>query len=112
MDVGHRAVLPIRGGDANRRPGSAFYRQPAPGTYRLAPLTTKSASRSPHSVQRNSRAQSGTAYSITSSARARIDGGTVRPSTLAVLRLMKRLNVVGCWTGSSAGLAPLRILPA
>jgi hypothetical protein len=27
-------------------------------------------------------------YSITSSARARIDGGTVRPSAFAVLRLM------------------------
>ena len=51
-------------------------------------------------------------YSITSSARARIDGGTARPSALAVLRLMTSSNVVGCWTGRSAGLAPLRILPA
>src|SRR6266478_4730811 len=51
-------------------------------------------------------------YSITSSARARIDGGTVRPSALAVLRLTTSSNVVGCCTGKSAGLAPLRILPA
>jgi hypothetical protein len=36
----------------------------------------------------------GSAYSITSSARARINGGIVRPSALAVLRLMMRLNVV------------------
>jgi hypothetical protein len=51
-------------------------------------------------------------HSITSSARARIDGGTVRPSALAVLRSMTSSNVVGCSTGRSAGLAPLRIFPA
>src|SRR5207249_1429742 len=50
-------------------------------------------------------------HSITSVARARIDGGTVRPSALAVLRLTTSSNVVGCWTGKSAGLAPLRICP-
>ena len=51
-------------------------------------------------------------YSITSSARDRIDGGMVRPSAFAVLRLMTNSNVVGCTTGRSAGLAPLRIFPA
>src|SRR6266481_2887416 len=51
-------------------------------------------------------------YSITTSARARIDGGTVRPSALAVLRLITSSNIVGCCTGRSAGLAPFRILPA
>jgi hypothetical protein len=50
-------------------------------------------------------------YSITSSARISIDCGTVRPSSLAVLRLMTSSNRVGCSTGRSAGLAPLRILP-
>src|SRR4029077_3589191 len=49
-------------------------------------------------------------HSITSSARARIDGGTVRPSVFAVLRLTTSSNVVGCWTGRSAGLAPLTAL--
>src|SRR6185436_15469377 len=49
-------------------------------------------------------------HSMTSSARARIDCGTVRPSALAVLRLMTSSNLVGCSTGRSAGLAPLRIL--
>ena len=53
----------------------------------------------------------GTAYSITSSALATIDGGMARPSALAVLRLMTNSNVVGCMTGRSVGLAPLRILP-
>jgi hypothetical protein len=51
-------------------------------------------------------------HSMTSSAPASNVCGTVRPSSLAVLRLMTSSNVVGCWTGRSAGLAPLRILPA
>src|SRR5262249_40067928 len=51
-------------------------------------------------------------HSITSSARARIDGGTVRPSSLAVLRLTTSSNVAGCWAGRSAGLTPFRIRPA
>src|SRR5262249_3629857 len=45
-------------------------------------------------------------YSITSSARARSEGGTVSPRALAVLRLMTSLNVVGCSTGMSPGLTP------
>jgi hypothetical protein len=50
-------------------------------------------------------------YSMTSSARARIVGGTVKPSALAVLRLITNSKVVGCCIGNSAGFAPLRILP-
>ena len=42
------------------------------------------------------------AYSITSWARARINGGIVKPSALAVLRLMMSLNVVGGSIGRSA----------
>jgi isoquinoline 1-oxidoreductase beta subunit len=49
-------------------------------------------------------------YSITSSARASSAGGIVRPSVFAVLRLITSSNFVGCWTGNSAGFAPLRIL--
>jgi hypothetical protein len=49
-------------------------------------------------------------HSITSSARARSDSGMVRPRALAVLRLITSSNLVGCSTGRSAGLAPLRIL--
>ncbi len=37
-------------------------------------------------------------------------GGTVRPSTLAVVRLTTRSILVGCSTGSSPGHAPRRIL--
>jgi hypothetical protein len=43
---------------------------------------------------------------------APIDGGTVRPRAVAVLRLMTSSNFVGCCTGRTAGLAPLRIFPA
>ena len=48
-------------------------------------------------------------YSITSSARASSDCGTVSPSALAVLRLMASSNFAGCCTGKSAGVSPLRI---
>src|SRR5262249_12820271 len=50
------------------------------------------------------------AYSITSSARESSVGGIVRPSVLAVWRLMTSSNFVGCSTGRSAGLSPFRIL--
>ena len=49
-------------------------------------------------------------HSITSSTRDRNDSGIVSPSALAVLRLTTSWNLVGCWTGRSAGLAPFRIL--
>ena len=50
-------------------------------------------------------------HSMTSSARSRIGRGTIRPSALAVLRLMTSSKVVGCSTDRSAAFAPLRILP-
>jgi hypothetical protein len=45
-------------------------------------------------------------HSMTSSVRARTDGGMVRPSSRAVLRLTTNSNRVDCSTGRSAGLAP------
>jgi hypothetical protein len=50
-------------------------------------------------------------YSITSSARARMPGGTVRPNALAVSRLITSSNLIDCMTGRSAGFSPLRIRP-
>jgi hypothetical protein len=47
-----------------------------------------------------------TPYSISSLARSRKASGIVRPSALAVVRLMTRSNLVGCWTGISPGFAP------
>ena len=46
-------------------------------------------------------------YSITRSARTRIERGIVMPSALAVFILITSSNFVGCSTRSSAGLAPL-----
>src|SRR5439155_24021584 len=49
-------------------------------------------------------------HSMTSSARAKSDCGTVRPSAFAVLRLITSSNLLGCSIGRSAGLAPFSIL--
>src|SRR3989442_6999196 len=47
---------------------------------------------------------------ITWSARSNSDGGMVSSSAFAVLRLINSSNLVGCWTGRSAGFSPLQIL--
>src|SRR5262245_18442864 len=47
------------------------------------------------------------AYSITSSARASNEAGTVRPSALAVLRLITSSYLIGACTGRSPGFSPL-----
>src|SRR5262249_23650160 len=49
-------------------------------------------------------------HSITSSARATKIGERSKPKVLAVFRLTTNSNLVPCWTGNSAGFAPLRIL--
>jgi hypothetical protein len=41
--------------------------------------------------------------------RPRIEGGTVRPSALAVLLLRLMSNFTGSWTGRFAGVAPRRM---
>ena len=48
-------------------------------------------------------------YSITSSARESSVGGKVRPSALAVLRLIASSYLVGACTGRSAGFSPFRM---
>ena len=57
------------------------------------------------------RARSGNSQprSITSSAMAISVGGTVRPSALAVLRLIARVYLVGACTGRSDGISPFNI---
>src|SRR6516162_1352435 len=49
-------------------------------------------------------------HSITSVATASSLSGMLRPSVLAVVRLITRSNFVGCSTGILAGFAPCRIL--
>src|SRR3984893_16931580 len=48
-------------------------------------------------------------HSMTSSARAMIVGGTVRPSTLAARKLTTRSNLIGACTGRSATFSPFRM---
>ena len=54
--------------------------------------------------------QSKIGHLMTRSARTSTFGGIVRPICLAAFRLMTNSNFMGCSTGRSAGLAPLRIL--
>ena len=49
-------------------------------------------------------------YWITSSARSKRDCGIVKPSALAVVRLITNSNLVGCAIARSPGFAPRRIL--
>jgi hypothetical protein len=49
-------------------------------------------------------------HSMTSSAPASKDRGTVSPSVFAVFRFMTNSSFVGCSTGKSPGFAPLNIL--
>src|SRR5499427_4889647 len=66
----------------------------------------------PCAVDRSGRSHTlerGPNYSITSSASAITVGGTVRPSVVAVLRLMANSNLAGACAGSSAGLAPFKM---
>src|SRR5450631_874475 len=49
-------------------------------------------------------------YSITSSARSKIDCGKETPIAFAVLRFTTNSNLVGCSIGNAAGLVPLTIL--
>src|SRR6266436_833459 len=49
-------------------------------------------------------------HSITSSAPTSNLSDTVSPSVLAVLRLITSSNLIGSWTGRSAGFAPFRTL--
>src|SRR5260370_34398543 len=50
------------------------------------------------------------AHSINSLARSRNVSGIARPSTLAVVRLIMRSNLVGCSMGMLPGFVPRRIL--
>jgi hypothetical protein len=61
-------------------------------------------------VRTEQRDELATLHSITSSARASEIGETSNPKVLAVFRLTTNSNLVPCWTGKSAGFAPLRIL--
>jgi len=83
----------------------------APPAIRSIVPTALNSSR-PHALLSSTRGRREAAgYSITSSAISRKSRGIVRPSAFAVFRLMTSSNLVGCSTGRSEGIAPLRTLP-
>src|SRR6516164_8950422 len=77
-----------------------------PHRRRLLRVCCKRPCGSHSSEQANERAP---LHSITSSASAITVGATVRPSVVAVLRLMANSNLSGACAGSSAGLAPFKM---
>ena len=80
------------------------------GGARALLLLTSASGAAPSSTREQQTGNEITAsHSITSSARMSSEGGIVKPSALAVLKLMIRRNLLGCSTGISAGLAPFRI---
>src|SRR6266487_3011190 len=97
--------------EANRRDslhGPVLRIRSPPWRPRSVALTSRWRSRPQHHNRTHALQQ--TAYSITSSARASRVGGMVRLSALAAPRLITSSNLVGCWIGRSAGLAPFKIL--
>src|SRR5262249_45247472 len=62
-----------------------------------------------HRGAANERDEVAPPHSITSWAVAMSLSGTSSPSAFAVLRLMTNSNLVGCWTGRSEALSPLRM---
>src|SRR6266516_3918413 len=86
------------------------YRDPPHSNHRHRGLLRARRKRPRRSRTAEQRDELASPHSITSSARSRNDSGIVRPSALAVVRLMTRSNLVGCSTGISPGFAPRRIL--
>jgi hypothetical protein len=74
-------------------------------------LYLRASHKRPRSRSAEQRDELAAPHSITSSAVASSEGGTVRPSILAVSALMTSSNFDDCTTGSSTGLAPLRMRP-
>src|SRR5262245_40823776 len=100
--------------DADVSVGSDAVIRRCPRNVRFAPRSGRRADidgRQVRARKRHMRCSNQHRYSITSSARASSVGGTSRPSAFAVLRFITRSNFVGCSTGRSMGLVPLRIFP-
>src|ERR1035437_80945 len=86
-----------------RSPGALYYAPNSDQILRRSEMTLCAISRLMHRSKQH-------LYSMTSSAVVSSDGGTVRPSNLAVFRLITSSNFVGCSIGRSAGFSPLKIL--
>ena len=93
-----------------RPPGTARYGD-RPRRISLRPLDAREGRQRGSARGQMQKSPAGKFHSITSSARPSSVSGTVRPSALAVLRLMINSTFVDCWTGRSAGFSPLRMRP-
>ena len=105
--MGHR--VPMR---VNDRDGSNSEKSDRAQVFRCAPSNGHSSARLARRFSANSgreQTQQHLDYSVTSSARASSVGRAVRPSALAVLRLIKSSMLVGNSTGRSPGLAPFQL---
>jgi hypothetical protein len=103
-----RPLFPVRPGIGADDPAAGAHQVALEEVHSRSAFPSSTGSRATVAAIRHA----ATNYWITSSAIANNVSGIVRPSALAVLRLTIRLYLVGCTTGRSAGLAPLRILPA
>src|SRR5262249_8800046 len=83
-------------------------RPDVPDTRRLARLLRARRER-PRGCADDWREERASLHSITSWAGTSRPGGTVKPSSFAVLILITNSNLVGCCTGNSAGFAPFRM---
>ena len=102
----HSSAAEVRSGAfASFRQRSGHFRSaPINGRHQTCPVGPVGATTG---LMQRSKSQS---YSISSSAMLSKFVGTVRPSVLAVPRLMTSSNFVGCSMGKAAGLAPFKIL--
>jgi hypothetical protein len=107
-----RAEQPLNEPDRPVTPGWLQYAaQRLLGRIASTPVVDPQQSKLPLGSRRSSKIRDvGGPHWITSSARSSSDCEIVMPSAFAVLRLMPSSNSLGCSTGRSAGLAPLRIL--
>src|SRR5262249_30396375 len=109
LNEGRTAGLPFRivGGEAAREYADATHPRGLLRPRRQRPRRSRAAEEGKEGAAMDALAH----YSMTSVARKWKEGGNSIPSSLAVLRLITKSNLVGCSTGRSAGFSPLRMRP-
>src|SRR5262249_54077052 len=102
-------IQPYASQDVARIPGREPWHEHA-DAWHLPRWLGLGAERRCEDTQHQENEERGSFHRITSSAKIRSDGGIVIPRACAVFRLITSSNFVGCSTGRSAGVAPLRSL--
>jgi len=100
---------------AKAKPGQILYASAGTGTIADAPylallLSERTERRCERTRAKRNYKFAALVHSMSLSALIRNDSGIMRPNALAALLLITNSKVVGCSTGRSAGLAPLKIL--